>query len=673
MTGDADNTVSRYVVVCVGPDPDALTTLVRDIEEVCRPVIDVEGFTDAARALERIKGFHAPAVRVVMVMAGDDLTGMSGVDLLLAVHEKPHHRATRKVLVTSQPSAEDLTRLLNRGALHRTLPKPWTDDELRDCIRTLLTSFFVHHAPDDVDRISRALDTEQLPRAHVAATQQRRVLDFQLTALKRSFLANLAMSDEEVENAMGAAIDEALDNPPRRDYAVGTVLLSQDEPVDQISILVSGQVQLSRKIDDREVVLHTHSAGRIIGLLSLAQRQRAFFTCRALTEVTVLPLTFEQLDAALQASPWLSGYFVTTLIRSLSTRSKRTAQLKVEVENLNVTLRGERDQLADALGKLKQAQTRLVETEKMATLGQLTAGVAHELNNPTAAMQRAVDFIAEDLIALVTQLPDGELINSMIESAMTAAPISTRELRKRGTELRSVVGDDVLTRRLVKVGITTVDAYRGRFGRLSGAKREKLLAAVEHYHELGIALRNLSTCSDRIAGIVRSMKSYARSDQELVGDVDIHEGVEDTLRMLDHALRGIEVKRTYGELPRIECHVGEINQVWTNLISNARQAMGNTGTLRLLTDQPDAEHVRVRIIDSGKGIAPDAIEKVFDLHFTTKGGRVEFGLGMGLPICRQIVARHGGEITVESRPGESCFTVVLPIHYPRGPEDEANR
>ena len=201
---------------------------------------------------------------------------------------------------------------------------------------------------------------------------------------------------------------------------------------------------------------------------------------------------------------------------------------------------------------------------------------------------------------------------------------------------------------------------------------EDSLNFVERYHELGTALRNLCTCSDRISGIVRSMKSYARSDQELVGDVDVHEGLEDTLRMLDHALHGIDVKRSYGEISRIECHVGEINQVWTNLISNARQAMGNTGTLRLVTDQPDGERVRVRIIDSGKGIAPDEIERIFDLHFTTRGGRVEFGLGMGLPICRQIVARHGGEITVESRPGESCFSVVLPVHYPRGPEDETS-
>ncbi len=669
MTSGAENTeATTYVAICTVGATEVREALVRDVGRICGPLIDVRGCADAEEALNLVRGSSPPDVRVVLVIAGMDLRGMSGVDLLLAVHVNPDCRATRKVLLSSEATAKDLAHALNGGALHRTLPEPWTQEGLHACLRTLLTSFFVHHAPEDMDRFADFLDTAQFPRAHKTATQQRRVLDWQLKTLKRSFLANMNMSDEEVENAMGAAIDDALDHPPRRSYPAGTVLIEQDEPVDTISILVSGHIQLLRKTEDREVILHTHSAGRIIGLLSLAQRQKAFFTCRAATDVTVLPLTFEQLDAALQANPWLSGYFVTTLIRSLGRRSKRTAQLKVEVENLNIHLRRERDQLSDALARLEQAQMRLVETEKMATLGQLTAGVAHELNNPIAALRRAVDFIAEDIVSLVGQLPEGDVIKTTIQTAMTSAPISTRDLRKRGTELAAVVGDDTLTRRLVKIGITTPEDYRKRFGKVSGRKRERLLSEMERYHELGTSLRNVCSCSDRVSGIVRSMRSYARSDQDLVGDVDIHEGLEDTLRILDHALHNIEVKRSYGELPRIECHVGELNQVWTNLITNALHAMGDSGTLRLVTDAPDAGQVRLRIIDSGKGIAPDAIDKVFDLHFTTKDGRVEFGLGMGLPICRQIVGRHGGVITVESQPGETCFTVVLPVRYPRSPQ-----
>ncbi len=669
MTDAADNATSQYVMLCVADDPDTLAALLRDAKAVCQSAIRLEGYCDADRALSTIRTYRAPDIRVAVVMVDQDLPGRRGVELLLAIHEAADTRAARKVLIVSQPSGEDLMRGLNHGALHRTLPKPWEHDELCDCIRTLLTSFFVHHAPDDMARFSHVLDTKQFPRAHVAARQRQRVLDVQLTTLKRSFLANLDMSDEEVEQAMGAAIEEALHHPRYCQYAAGTVLLQQDEPLEKIFILLSGQVQLFRKTGDREIILHKHSAGKIIGLLSLAQRQRAFFTCRAFTDVTLLPLTFEQLDAALQTNPWLSGYFVTTLIRSLGTRSKHTAQLKVEVENLNLELREERDQLSTALEQLQEAQARMVEAEKMATLGQLSAGVAHELNNPTAAMRRAVDFIAEDVVSLVTPLPDGALIAQTVESAMTTEPVSTRDLRNIGAELASVVGDSALTRRLVKVGITTADAYRKQFGGLSDAAREARLVTVERYHALGTALRNLSTCSDRISGIVRSMKSYSRSDQELVCNVDVHEGLGDTLRILEHTLHGIDVKLSYGELPRIECHVGEINQVWTNLISNAKQAMGDTGTLHLVTDQPDDDHIRVRVIDNGKGIAPEAIAKVFDLHFTTKGGRVEFGLGMGLSICQRIVTRHGGEISVESQPGETCFTVVLPVHYPRSPSE----
>jgi signal transduction histidine kinase len=350
----------------------------------------------------------------------------------------------------------------------------------------------------------------------------------------------------------------------------------------------------------------------------------------------------------------------------------RTAQLKAESENLNDKLRAERDQLADALIQLQQAQTRLVESEKMATLGQLTAGVAHELNNPVAAIRRTADFLAEDIVSLVAELPNGESIKATLETALTSAPISTRELRKQRTALAAAMGNDTLARRLLKLGIATPQAYRDRFGASSGEELDALLHETGRYHELGTSLRNLGACSDRIAGIVQGLRSYARSDQELANDVDVHEGLQGTLRLMQHALQGFEVDLSFGELPRIECRVGELNQLWTNLISNALQAMGDTGTLHVETDAPDPGTVRVRISDSGRGIAPEMLERIFDPQFTTKDGRVEFGMGMGLPICRLIVAEHGGTIAAESTPGTTCFTVTLPLQHPQTPQEEAN-
>ena len=669
---EANATSTRYVVICVDDEPEVLAALRRDLERICSPAVDVEACAGADQVLELVEELSPPEVRVPLVIADHVMPGMSGVDLLLALHDKPDYRATRKVLLSARTTLEDVTRALNQGALHRSLSKPWTPEVLRDCVRAMLTSYFIHHAPEEMGRFPDLVEMEQLPRAYQAAEAHRQTLDSQIATLKRSFLANMDMSDEEVEKAMVAGIDEALNNPPRRTYPAGSVLVREGEQVREVSIVVSGYVQLSRKAGEHEVILHTHTAGRIVGLLSLAHRQQAFLTCRAATEITVIPLSLKQVDTALQANPWLSVYFVTALIRSLGTRSKRMAQLKVEVEDLNGKLRGERDNLADAFTRLENAQMRLVESEKMATLGELVAGIAHELNNPVAAIQRAVEFIAEDVVSLVMNLPDGERVKAVLQSAITSPPLSTRELRARGAALAKLVGDEALTRRMVKVGVTTPEEYRAFFKRSQGAKRATLLVQIERYYELGASLRNLSTCSDRISELVQGLRSYVRPDHNPVDNVDIHEGLEDTLRILGHALRDVQVERSYGELPTVECRPGELNQVWTNLISNALQAMGDKGKLRIATDAPGPKHVRVRVIDSGKGIAPDVLGRVFDLHFTTKDGRVKFGLGMGLPICRQIVSKHGGTLTAESKPGETCFTVVLPVRFPRTLEDEAD-
>ncbi|MBU0637611.1 MAG: cyclic nucleotide-binding domain-containing protein [Planctomycetes bacterium] len=663
----------RYVVICVDDEPESRAALQRDVAQICGAALEVHACTDAEQVLELAERLSPPAARVPLIIADQVLPGLSGAELLSTLHERRDYRATRKVLLSAGEATVDVRRLLNQGALHRHLAKPCPPDELRHCIRTLLTSYFVHHAPADTERFPELVATEQLPRAFQASRQRQRELDSQVEVLKRSFLAHADLSDDVVEDTLVGAIDEALDNPPRREYPAGTVLLRQDEPVDTVSILTDGYVQLSRRANDHEVILHTHSAGRIIGLLSLAHRQRAFFTCTAAMDITVIPLSLEQLETALQASPWLSGYFVTALIRSLGTRSKRTAQLKVEVENLNRALRQERDELADALRQLEGAQMRLVESEKMATLGQLSAGVAHELNNPVAAIQRAADFVCEDLLTMLEELPDGAAITATLRAALTNEPLSTPEQRQRRTALTQTLHDDALARRLVKVGITTPEEYRARFGRLAGRKRDRALAAAERYSQLGASLRNIASCSRRIAALVKSLRSYARADEAPVANVNLHEGLEDTLLMFGEALRTVELQREYGDLPPLECRVGELNQVWTNLIANALQAMHNQGVLRIETDTPDDAHVRVRVIDSGAGIPPEQLEKVFELNFTTRQGQTGFGLGMGLAICRQIITRHGGTIAMESQPGRTCVTVVLPRHYPQLPgEREAS-
>lgn len=663
MTGP-DRDLTGYAIICLDAEPGVLQSLRRDVTTLCGDGLAVLTCATADDALRTAEDLANRQIRIPLILMGNAPTTADGIDLLLQLHARPDCRAARKVLVADHAESDDLVRALRQGAIHRVMGRPWTDDEVVAILTSVLTSYFIHHEPDDAGRFPKVIDSAQFPTAYRAARQEQRTLDLQLRTLKRSFLANTEMTGEELDSALGAAIDEALDSPQRQDFPAGSILLRQGEPVATLYFLVSGQIQLSRMADGRELVLHEETGGRIVGLLALAYGLKGFYTWRAKTDITVVPLSLIQLEAALMKSPLLSGYLVTSLIRTVGRRSNHTSELLLEVELLNDRLQAERDQLAGTVEQLKETQMRLVESEKMATLGQLSAGVAHELNNPVAAIQRSVDFMSEDLVSLVIDSPDGKTLGESLTSALSHEPLTTREHRQRRADLTRTVGDKDLAARLLNAGITTPEEYRRRFGRLSGSKRDRMLAKMERYCQLGSSLRNIAHCSQRVAEIVSSLRSYTRADQTPVADVRIHEGLDGTLLMFGHALRNVEVRKTYGDLPAIECRAGELNQVWTNIISNALQAMHNEGSLLIETDAPDPDHVRVRITDSGPGIPPEDLARVFELNYTTKQGQSGFGLGMGLAICHDIVTRHAGTIAMESEPGRTCVSVTLPLRSP---------
>jgi signal transduction histidine kinase len=189
-------------------------------------------------------------------------------------------------------------------------------------------------------------------------------------------------------------------------------------------------------------------------------------------------------------------------------------------------------------------------------------------------------------------------------------------------------------------------------------------------HWLGATL-NLGTLADdvsqstgRISELIRAMKEYSHMDKTAMREVDVREGLENTLTMLAHKLKkGISVEKDYAEgLPRICANGGELNQVWTNIVDNAVYAMRGHGSLKVKTSRDD-RHVLVEISDDGPGIPREAKNRIFEPFFTTKG--VGEGTGLGLDIVRRIVAGHGGEIRVDSAPGETTFRVRLPIDGPR--------
>jgi len=354
---------------------------------------------------------------------------------------------------------------------------------------------------------------------------------------------------------------------------------------------------------------------------------------------------------------------------------ERTAELENAKAEIERTLR-----------ELGAAQGQLINAEKMASLGMLVAGIAHEVNSPAAAVQGLVDALQDTVKRLghcssdlfVAGLPPGslrkffELVDGLLPELTTAALSATLESRPRAKRLKALlagnVDADVAAAMLAELG----DIGERIAPELPGIAAGSSLAPLAGYlREIGFLARSAGTIRTAIGSIRRivgALKRYSRLDEAPLERVDLHAGLEDTLVILSHQLKygeiGINVKRSYGKLPPITAYVGELNQVWTNLIHNAAQAMGNRGELLIETQVEDGD-VQVAIQDSGPGIPADVLPRIFDPFFTTKSKGE--GTGLGLNICARIIEKHGGTMRVESEPGRTRFTIRLPVDGPVTP------
>jgi signal transduction histidine kinase len=341
----------------------------------------------------------------------------------------------------------------------------------------------------------------------------------------------------------------------------------------------------------------------------------------------------------------------------------------------------QKKKLRDLERSYLQQEMMLRQSEKLATLGKLSAGMAHELNNPAAAAQRG----AEQLRTAVAQLQRAHL--QLHQQSLTPAQLAAladldtaaQTRASQPTELDALIrGDreadveDWLARRGVK------DGWEFAPGLVSlGYEAEGLAVLCEPFtaetfppllawlnaaYTIYTLLAEIHEGAGRITAIVKALKSYVYLDQSPVQAVDVHEGLDNTLVMLRGKLkRGVNVQRDYQpDLPRIEAYGSELNQVWTNIIDNAVGAMNEQGELTLRTFS-DGDWVVVEICDNGPGIPPEVQDKIFDPFFTTKAPGE--GTGLGLNISHNIIVqKHKGKITVESEYGRTCFRVKLPLH-----------
>lgn len=618
-------------------------------------------------SVEEMLAFVAtrPDAVVPLMMVSDEV---GSLDVLAGrLQDRPALRTTRLLLLTRRDELTHLGRALDEDWVHEVVSVPWTPGALGHRAGAHVTRWLRETLPDDPRLAHLDADTPpDLPQA--------------------SLLSKFAGDDDELVAELVAACERVLGPRPRLHLPRGVRVTREGMPVDAVYILEHGTVALTRVTRAGKVTLHHATTGRIIGILSLASQGSAFVTATTTSEVELILLSVEQLDRALRGDPMTGEALAALLIRSLVGRLERSEILQVEKIELHAALDAERARLekerarlAEALDALEQARLELLAQERFATLGELAAGVAHELNNPVAALERASAHEGAAVATLLASHPRGDLARAALERARNLPARSTADERALRRRLEKAVRDRETARRLVAAGVEDP----GEAARLARSTAD--LALVEAAAGVGRGERNTVLATARIRSLVAALSAYVRPEGGAQERVDVRESVEDALRLVAHRLDHVEVVRDYSQVPLVPARAGELVQVWTNLISNAADALARGATAAAgstpvvagstpdaplgpptltLSVHPQDGGVRVDVVDNGPGIAREHLDRIFEPRFTTNHGQVRYGLGLGMGLAKSVVDAHGGTITVVSRPGRTRVSVTLPPQIP---------
>jgi len=415
----------------------------------------------------------------------------------------------------------------------------------------------------------------------------------------------------------------------------------QGEPADAMFVLLEGEFQWRGELAGESFVLEIH-AGEITGILPFSRMKQFTLSGRAMTEARILRFPAALFPQLVQKMPELA----TRLVGLMSDRIREATRFEQQ-------------------------------RDRLAALGKLSAGLAHELNNPASAAKRA----ASQLRDILKRVRDAS--HELGRRDLTAAQKS--EIEKLESSLIQLDGPppDALTISDLEEQIDSLLRSHGQrdlwqlasdlahknfkpaalehlFAALDADTARAALVRISASLEIADLLHQIESSTSRISELVGAIKEYTFMDQSPVQNVDIVKTLETTLTILNHKLkRGVTVQRDYQKIPLLVNSFGsELNQVWTNIIDNAIDAMGGNGELRVRTHRED-DCVVVEIGDNGPGISPVVRPHIFEPFFTTKA--VGQGTGLGLDTVQRIVRKHRGNIQVHSKPGDTRFQVRLPL------------
>jgi signal transduction histidine kinase len=424
----------------------------------------------------------------------------------------------------------------------------------------------------------------------------------------------------------------------------GETYIRAGDPAENMFVILEGEFQARGEING-ETFAFTVTAGEVTGVLPFSRMKRTPVTGRAVSNGRLLRFPSAQFPQLVQKMPELA----TRLVGLMSDRIRETTRIEQQ-------------------------------RDRLASLGKLSAGLAHELNNPASAAKRAASQLGDILKKIKSaslELGRRDLTSSQkaeierMEASFTqqdvvppdALTISDLE-DQIDSLLRSHGQNDLwmlaaaLARRNIKP-----EALESLFASLEAETARAALVRIAASVEVATLLHEIESSTSRISDLVGAIKEYTYMDQAAVQNVDVVKSLEITLTILNHKLKqGVAVQRDYQRVPLLVDSFGsELNQVWTNIIDNAIDAMGGKGELRVRTYREDA-CVVVEIGDNGPGISTEVEPHIFEPFFTTKG--VGQGTGLGLDTVQRIVKKHRGTIQVSSKPGDTSFRVWLPLADP---------
>ncbi len=347
----------------------------------------------------------------------------------------------------------------------------------------------------------------------------------------------------------------------------------------------------------------------------------------------------------------------------------------LKICSLQQTLQEKNQDLATAIHELQATQEHLIQSEKMAALGQLIAGIAHEINTPLGIIGSSIDNIANFWDDNLPKMPQffqeiseenqGYFLSLLYRSTNQLNLFTSKEKRKFKQQLiRDLMAESVQNPDEIADTLVDMEIYDNIEQLLPFFKLpdwEVVFNTAYQFTSFKKSISLIQRATAKSGKVVFALKSYAHFDsKDEKVQANLHDGIDTVLTLYQNQLKhGIEVVKDYGNLPQIICYPDDLNQVWTNLIHNALQAMDYKGILTIETQQQDA-NIILKFTDNGKGIPPEVITKIFQPFFTTKSAGE--GSGLGLDIVKKIVNKHEGTIDVESVPGQTTFTVSLPIY-----------